>query len=85
MTSQTAHHPKPAERSSCRELDLDAELPAAVPALTAERARAVARLLARVHGVDVVSVAPHCAGRFLGRLPAQRGRRRRAALLIATS
>ncbi len=46
-------------------LELDAELPPAGPAVTAERARALAGLLARIPGVEVVAVRPHCGGRLV--------------------
>jgi hypothetical protein len=47
------------------ELTLDAELPPDAATATAERARAVADLLARVPGVTAAAVKPHCEGRFL--------------------
>ncbi len=46
-------------------LELDAELPPTAPAVTAERARALAGLLAHIPGVQVVAVRPHCGGRFV--------------------
>ncbi len=46
-------------------LELDAELPPAGPAVTAERAKALAGLLAHIPGVEVVAVRPHCGGRFV--------------------
>jgi hypothetical protein len=47
------------------ELTLDAELPPPSHGVTAERARAVAELLARAPGVGAAAVRPHCGGRFL--------------------
>lgn len=46
-------------------LELDAELLPAAPAVTAEGAQALAGLLARIPGVEVVAVRPHCGGRFV--------------------
>jgi hypothetical protein len=47
------------------ELELDSELPPASRAVTIERARAVADLLARIPGVEVLVVQAHCDGRFV--------------------
>jgi hypothetical protein len=46
-------------------LELDAELPPAAHDVTPERTRAVTDLLARIPGVDVVAVRPHCRNRFV--------------------
>lgn len=47
------------------ELELDAEVPLGARAVTTERARALAELLARVPGLDVLAIQPHCDGRFV--------------------
>jgi hypothetical protein len=47
------------------ELELDAELPSAAPAVTAEHAGALAGLLARMPGVGVTAIVPHGQGRFV--------------------
>lgn len=47
------------------DLELDAEVPLDAPAVTAERSRALAELLARVPGLEVVAIRPHCEGRFV--------------------
>ena len=47
------------------EVTLDAELPPAAAAVTAERARTVAELLVHMPGIGAAVVRPHCQGRFL--------------------
>ena len=47
------------------ELELDAELLSGAPAMTAERVEALTGLLARIPGVEVVAVRPHCGDRFV--------------------
>jgi hypothetical protein len=46
-------------------LELDAELAPGRAAVTPGQAAALTRLLAHVHGVGLVSVRPHCAGRLV--------------------
>jgi hypothetical protein len=46
-------------------MELDAELPPSAAPVTPERARRLGELLARIPGVDVIEVRPHCEGRFV--------------------
>jgi len=46
-------------------LELDGEVAPSAPAITVERARALAELIARIHGVELASAEPHREGRFV--------------------
>jgi len=65
MTTRLLAPRIPRSAGQAWELELDAELTPRSPALTVERAAAVASLLSHIHGVERVTVRPHCGGRFV--------------------
>jgi hypothetical protein len=46
-------------------MEVDAELPPSAAAVTDQRARRLAELLAKMPDVEVLDVRPHCDGRFV--------------------